>query len=69
MVTINTIVFDDELEKLKKAIISAAEADVDALIVQNMGVARLAHRLVPDLALHASTPDEHSHRIRCKGTL
>lgn len=50
-VTINTIVFDDELEKLKKAIISAAEADVDALIVQNMGVARLAHRLVPDLAL------------------
>ena len=41
--------------KLKKAIISAAEADVDALIVQNMGVARLAHRLVPDLALHAST--------------
>ena len=54
-VTINTIVFDDELEKLKKAIISAAEADVDALIVQNMGVARLAHRLVPDLALHAST--------------
>ena len=54
-VTINTIVLDDELEKLKKAIISAAEADVDALIVQNMGVARLAHRLVPDLALHAST--------------
>lgn len=54
-VTINTIVFDDELEKLKEAIISAAEADVDALIVQNMGVARLAHRLVPDLALHAST--------------
>ena len=54
-VTINTIVFDDELEELKKAIISAAEADVDALIVQNMGVARLAHRLVPDLALHAST--------------
>ena len=54
-VTINTIVFDDELEKLKKAIISAAEADVDALIIQNMGVARLAHRLVPDLALHAST--------------
>lgn len=54
-VTINTIVFDDELEKLKKAIISAAEADVDALIVQNMGVARLAHELVPELALHAST--------------
>ena len=43
-VTINTIVFDDELEKLKKAIISAAEADVDALIVQ----------LVQDGGLHFS---------------
>lgn len=54
-VTINTIIFDDEFEELKKAIISAAEADVDALIIQNMGVARLAKELVPDLALHAST--------------
>ena len=47
--------FDAELEKLKKDIISAADADVEALIVQNMGVARLAHELVPELALHAST--------------
>lgn len=54
-VTINTLIFDDEFEKLKKAIISAAEADVDALIVQNQGVARLAKKLVPDLPLHAST--------------
>lgn len=54
-VTINTIVFDDEFERLKAAIISAAKADADALIVQNMGVARLAKMLVPDLPLHAST--------------
>ncbi len=54
-VTINTLIFDDEFTKLKKAIISAAEADVDALIVQNQGVARLAKMLVPDLPLHAST--------------
>lgn len=54
-VTINTIVFDNEFERLKSAIISAANADVDALIVQNMGVARLARQLVPKLALHAST--------------
>ena len=54
-VTINTIIFDDEFEKLKEAIISAAKADVDALIVQNMGVARLARQLVPDMPLHAST--------------
>ena len=67
-VTINTIVFDDELEKLKKAIISAAEADVDALIVQNMGVARLAQACSRPCT-SCVNPDEHSHCIRCKGTL
>ncbi|HCA04451.1 MAG TPA: peptidase U32 [Ruminococcaceae bacterium] len=54
-VTINTIVFDNELEKLAQAITDAAKADADALIVQNMGVARLARQIAPDLALHAST--------------
>lgn len=54
-VTINTLIFDDEFEQLKRAIISAAEADADALIVQNQGVARLARQLVPKLPLHAST--------------
>ncbi|MBQ1453186.1 MAG: U32 family peptidase, partial [Ruminococcus sp.] len=53
--TINTIVFDDEFEALKRAIVEAAKADVDALIVQNMGVARLAQKIAPDLPLHAST--------------
>ena len=54
-VTLNTIVFDDELGELAEAIITAAEADADALIVQNMGVARLAREIAPDLPLHAST--------------
>lgn len=53
--TINTIVFDEEFEALKRAITEAAKADVDALIVQNMGVARLAQKIAPDLPLHAST--------------
>lgn len=54
-VTINTLIFDDEFEQLKSAIISAANADADALIVQNQGVARLAKKLAPKLPLHAST--------------
>lgn len=54
-VTINTLIFDDEFEQLKRAIISAAEADADALIVQNQGVARLAKKIAPKLPLHAST--------------
>ena len=54
-VTINTIVFDDEMQRMKEAILLAARADVDALIVQNMGVAKLARQLVPSMHLHAST--------------
>ena len=54
-VTINTVIFDDEFEKLKNTIITAAKADADALIVQNMGVARLAKMIAPDMPLHAST--------------
>lgn len=54
-VTINTLIFDDEFEQLKRAIVSAAQADADALIVQNQGVARLARQIAPKLPLHAST--------------
>ena len=54
-VTLNTIVFDNELGRMSEAILAAAEADADALIVQNQGVARLARQIAPDLALHAST--------------
>lgn len=53
--TINTIIFDDEFEQLKKAVIEAAKADIDAILVQNMGVARLIREVVPDMPLHAST--------------
>ena len=53
--TLNTVVFDSELEEVKATIISAAKARVDALIVQNIGVAELSKKLVPDLPLHAST--------------
>ena len=53
--TLNTVVFDSELEKAKEVIISAAKAQVDALIVQNMGVATLVKKIAPKLPLHGST--------------
>lgn len=53
--TLNTIIFDTELEAVGDVIIAAARADVDALIVQNIGVAMLAKKVAPTLALHAST--------------
>ncbi len=54
-ITLNTLVFDKEYDLLKKSIINCAKADVDAFIVQDMGVARLARSIVPDMPLHAST--------------
>ncbi len=53
--TINTIVFDSELEKLKKVIVNSAKCSIDAVIVQSMGVATLVKNLVPTMPLHAST--------------
>lgn len=52
---LNTVVFDDELSDVADAIRVAAESGVDALIVQDLGVFRLAKTLCPDMPLHAST--------------
>lgn len=54
-VTLNTLVFDAELEAVERAIRACAEAGVDAVIVQDLGVARLARSVAPELAVHAST--------------
>jgi U32 family peptidase len=53
--TFNTLVFEHELAKAARALGSIAEAGVDALIVQDIGVLKLAHQIAPDLELHAST--------------
>lgn len=53
--TLNTLVFDDELEKVAETITQSAKAGIDALIVQNLGVAQLAKKIAPKLPLHGST--------------
>ncbi len=54
-VTFNTLIFDHELELAESAIIELARFGVDAVIVQDVGMAKLIHRIVPDLAIHGST--------------
>jgi putative protease len=54
-VTFNTLVFDHEVEEAAKAIAAIAEAGADAIIVQDLGILKLAHRIAPELELHAST--------------
>jgi U32 family peptidase len=53
--TFNTLVFEHELAEAARAIGCIAEAGVDALIVQDIGVLRLARQIAPELELHAST--------------
>ena len=53
--TVNVLVFSDELVEAAGLIRAAAAAHVDALIVQDVGLARLARKLAPELAVHGST--------------
>ncbi len=52
---VNTLVLNRELGALVRALGLAGDLGVDALIVQDAGVARLARRCAPGIALHAST--------------
>jgi U32 family peptidase len=54
-VTLNTLVFTRELPDLEDYLIKLQDAGVDAIIVQDLGVARLARTVAPDVAVHAST--------------
>ncbi|MFN8178021.1 MAG: DUF3656 domain-containing protein [bacterium] len=54
-VTFNTLVFDHELEEAARAIAIIAEAGADAIIVQDVGIARLARDVAPELPVHGST--------------
>lgn len=54
-VTLNTLVFESELPLVERAIRACASAGADAVIVQDLGVARLVREIAPTLPLHAST--------------
>jgi len=53
--TFNTLIFEHELDAAAKAIEAVTRAGVDALIVQDIGVLKMAREMAPTLELHAST--------------
>ena len=55
-VTLNTLLYDDELKPAERLIAELYRVGVDALIVQDMGVLRLD---IPPIALHASTQTDN----------
>ena len=54
-VTMNTLVFPDEMEPLVDVVQEITLAGIDAVLVQDFGVARLVRAICPDLEIHAST--------------
>ncbi len=54
-VALNTVVRDDEIGRLAETLARLEALAVDGVIVQDLGVAEIARRHFPSLALHAST--------------
>lgn len=54
-VTLNTLAFPSELEVVEPLIRKIAENGVDAVLVQDIGLARLIRATCPELPIHAST--------------
>lgn len=52
---LNTLVLENELENALNDAKKAAEAGVDAVIVQDLGLAKMIHESIPELPMHAST--------------
>lgn len=51
-VTLNTIIYDEEIAEVEKLVTALYNVGVDALIIQDMGVLRMN---IPPIPLHAST--------------
>ena len=56
-VTVNTIVYDHELDAMRRLLTQLAEAEVDAILVQDMAVMLMARQL--GLTVHASTQTDN----------
>ena len=54
-VTMNTLVFTNELVEAVRTLAALEAANVDAVIVQDLGLASLAREVAPELAVHGST--------------
>ncbi|MDP1562521.1 MAG: peptidase U32 family protein, partial [Pirellulaceae bacterium] len=60
-VTLNTLAFTDELPRLEQYVQRLVAEGVDAVLVQDVGVARLVREVSPDIEIHASTQMTLTH--------
>lgn len=53
--TLNTLMYDDEIKEALDIVLKLYSKGLDAVIIQDIGLAMLIHKLIPKLPLHAST--------------
>ena len=54
-VTVNTLIKDSEIKEALDFVCELYKANVDAILVQDIGLIDILHKAIPDLVLHAST--------------
>ncbi len=54
-VTLNTLIYDSEIDEFANSVKTAAECGADGLILQDLGAAVIAEKICPELPRHAST--------------
>lgn len=59
-ITVNTLMFDNEIDDCINYIKAIHEYGVDALIMQDIGLINVVHNMFPNLEIHAST-QMHNH--------
>lgn len=53
--TLNTLIYDNEVKDALEMVVKLYSAGLDGVIVQDIGLASLIHKVIPKLPLHAST--------------
>lgn len=53
--TMNTLIYDEEIVEFSETVKKAAEYGIDAVIVQDLGAAEIVKTVCPKLPIHAST--------------
>ena len=61
-VTVNTIIFDEEIDDCLNYLTFLHQNGVDAVIMQDIGLITLTRKVLPNLEIHAST-QAHTHNI------
>ena len=65
-VTINTIIFDNEVEEFINYVKFLHDNNVDAVIMQDIGMIKKVRELIPDFEIHASTQLHNNNESQIK---